>query len=188
VSQYPDGRKGQEVDLSLRQAEACYGQIVDISKYDCSATATPTPLLLQASGLSRQQRELLFRFHALGNGLELEAVRKGDNRANNGFASLCFPKHADKTLIDLEHIDRQPLKIAEGRIPCPEIVNIDGEILVLEQAELVDGRLDVVHQLGLSQLNSELVVRTLHGFTKSVYEIRLAQLPERHIDRNTDVV
>src|SRR4029077_14492245 len=79
-------------------------------------------LRLIASQLE-QQRPLGLLLDPFREHQETEAVGHGDDRSYNwGWTGLCH-NFLDKRLIDLYHVDRQPLQIAERRIAGPKVVD-----------------------------------------------------------------
>jgi hypothetical protein len=65
---------------------------------------------------------LLRCLHALGRDAHIEAVRQGDDRADNGLAFAVPKEILYKILVDLDVIERKILKVTQGGVFCPKII------------------------------------------------------------------
>src|SRR5207344_165903 len=72
-----------------------------------------------------QLRELLRRLDALGHRLEPERAAQADDGAHDRGISTVRGQARDERAVDLEHVDREALEIAQARVARAEVV--DGE-------------------------------------------------------------
>ena len=104
-----------------------------------------------------QSVELVRSFDPLGDDLELHGARQPDDGADQGRAGRFGPvERLDEGPVDLEHVHREPLEVAQRRVAGAEVVDGDGDAHLPQLGQGNGGPLGVVHEDVLGDLEGEL--------------------------------
>src|SRR5262245_20332606 len=99
-----------------------------------------------------EQLELLLRLHALGDDLELQAVREPDDRERDHRVFRVGGDVAHEGVVDLERVDRKALEVGKARVARAEVVDGDLHPRVLQPAQRARRALGIAHQQRLGEL------------------------------------
>src|SRR5580692_5532312 len=132
-----------------------------------------------------QEFQLLARFHAFRDHLEIETLSHVDDGADDRGVVRVHGDIADERLVDLQGTDRKLLQCRQRGIPRAEIV--DGQVQAhgIELVQKADGALRVRHQRGFRDFQLEAGGRDLmlaEHAAATGDEARLLELAQREID------
>src|SRR5204863_4761785 len=134
---------------ATRKLEIFLGRAVGIQR-------PPGEIALQEVTAAIPQELALHRgFDAFGDYLNLERVREGHDRRDDG-ALVLVPGHVgDEGAVDLHLVHREALQVGEARVAGAEIVDGDRHAELLQAVERAQRDVAVLHRGGLGDLELE---------------------------------
>ena len=82
-----------------------------------------------------KRASLVGRLDTLGDGLHVEGPAQADDRSQQRELLLAAIGAAHERPVDLEHVDREPVEVAERGISGPEVVDREPDAERLERAQ-----------------------------------------------------
>src|SRR6185437_7942642 len=131
-----------------------------------------------------QEVQLLLRLHALGDHLQMQAVRQRHDGAHDLRIIAAGGDFLDEGVIDLELVERQAPQVAQARVAGAEVIDRNAHPESGQAAEDFDRSLRVVHNRALGQLQLEeagLEACLMQRATDYFEEIPLAELLRRQV-------
>ena len=98
---------------------------------------------------------VLGTFDAFGDGSEAKAFNEIDQIAQNALLRTARRQIANVGLVDLDHVHRQMLKMAQRGVAGAEIVHGDPAAYVVQRVDKARRRFDVVQGSGLCDFHNE---------------------------------
>ena len=102
-----------------------------------------------------QLTELVLLLDALGERLQPELLAELHERADERARLGRVADRAHERAVDLEDVDGELPQVRERRVAGSEVVDGDADAELLDRAELLCGRVGVVHDRGLGELDDE---------------------------------
>ena len=115
--------------------------------------------LKEVAAQAVQDGELLRGFHALGQHLQLEHLRHGDDGGGDLAVVGVVGQAAHEALVDLELVDRETLQVGQGGVAGTEVVDRQPQAQAFERLQQGDGLFCLVHEHALGQLQLQAVGR-----------------------------
>src|SRR5208337_644650 len=119
----------------------------------------------------------------------MQTVGQRNNRRDDFLIGAVRRKLVDKAPVYLEGIDREAVKVAERRMPCAEVIDMEMNPHVPQLIHHLHGSIDVFHnhtfrdfQSQMSWVNTGLPQKE----GESVYQVALTELFARNIDAHSD--
>ena len=137
----------------------------------------------------RQLPELAVGLDALGDHGEAEGVAEADDGGDDRRVLRVRAQPVDERTVHLDCFDREALQVPERRVAGPEVVDAEPDSQALERRDRAHGRLGVVHQDVLGDLEAQpggvgagVVERRSHVLG----EVGVRQLPARQVHRHDE--
>src|SRR5207302_4393826 len=114
-----------------------------------------------------EQGELLFSFHALGDHLQMQAVRQRHDRFHD--RGIVGPRYqlGDEAAIDLQLVDRKAAPVTHARVAGAEVVDRHYHPHAAELLQDGHGLFRIAHQRALGDLHLEKAWLEVGGLERS---------------------